>query len=129
MKLYPLKGQGGKGGGGAARTPQEDPNTLRSRAYATIIDMISEGPIEGFSTVSGITIKDATLLIQPSIHDVGETKGVFYYPSDTFVPDDYGVVTVKATGLAALPVVSGDSSGYPYSAMDVDLDIKGIKCL
>lgn len=42
-------GGGGKGGGGGGSThvPTEAPNTLRSRAYARVIDVISEGEIEG----------------------------------------------------------------------------------
>lgn len=41
-------GGGGKGGGGGStRVPTEAPNTLRSRAYARVIDVISEGEIDG----------------------------------------------------------------------------------
>lgn len=41
-------GGGGKGGGGgSARVAQEAPDSLRSRAYAQIIDLVSEGEIEG----------------------------------------------------------------------------------
>ena len=40
-------GGGGKGGGGSSHVPTEAPNTLRSRAYARVIDVISEGEIEG----------------------------------------------------------------------------------
>ena len=40
---------GGKGGGGgqSARAAREDPNTLRSKRVARVIDLISEGPIVG----------------------------------------------------------------------------------
>lgn len=41
-------GGGGKGGGGAAgAVPSEDPNTLRSDSLARILDLVSEGEIEG----------------------------------------------------------------------------------
>ena len=40
-------GGGGKGGGGSARVAQEAPDSLRSRAYARVVDLISEGEIEG----------------------------------------------------------------------------------
>lgn len=36
---------GGKGGGG--RTPQEAPNTLQSRSHISIVELLSEGEIEG----------------------------------------------------------------------------------
>src|SRR4051812_32624544 len=43
-------GGGGKGGGGAQHVATEDPNTLRSRALAKVIDLISEGEIVGLAT-------------------------------------------------------------------------------
>lgn len=41
------KGGGRKGGGGSTPAPKEAPNTLRSNSVARVIDVISEGPIEG----------------------------------------------------------------------------------
>jgi len=40
-------GGGGKGGGGEGRAPVESPDSLRSIQYANVIDLISEGEIEG----------------------------------------------------------------------------------
>lgn len=40
-------GGGGKGGGGSSRTPVEDPDSLYSKQFARIIDMVSEGEIKG----------------------------------------------------------------------------------
>jgi predicted phage tail protein len=40
-------GGGGKGGGGGTRVAQEAPDSLRSRAFAKVIDLVSEGEIEG----------------------------------------------------------------------------------
>ncbi len=40
-------GGGGKGGGGSARVAQEDPDSLRSRQYARVLDAICEGEIVG----------------------------------------------------------------------------------
>jgi predicted phage tail protein len=46
-------GGGGKGGGGgSARVPEEEKDSLKSRAYAKVLDLISEGPIVGL--VSGL---------------------------------------------------------------------------
>lgn len=39
--------KGGKGGGGGGRAPVEAPDSIRSRAYARIIDLICEGEVEG----------------------------------------------------------------------------------
>lgn len=47
---YSVKGhKGGKGGGGSTRTPVEDADNLHSIAYASIVDLISAGPIHGFA--------------------------------------------------------------------------------
>jgi predicted phage tail protein len=40
-------GGGGKGGGGSARTPVESPDSLRSKAIARVLDLVSEGEVEG----------------------------------------------------------------------------------
>ncbi len=40
-------GGGGKGGGGGSRTPQTDKDSLNSQSFARIVDLISEGQIEG----------------------------------------------------------------------------------
>lgn len=38
---------GGKGGGGAARTPTTERDSLDSRQYAQLVDLVSEGEIQG----------------------------------------------------------------------------------
>jgi hypothetical protein len=43
----PVRGAGGGSGGGAARTPVESLDSLRSRQYARVIDVIGEGEIAG----------------------------------------------------------------------------------
>ena len=45
-----VQGSGGGKGGGKSHTPTESPNTLQSRATAKIIDLVSEGEIEGLFT-------------------------------------------------------------------------------
>ena len=40
-------GGGGKGGGSKQRTPEEDPDTLQSIQFASVLDVISEGEIDG----------------------------------------------------------------------------------
>lgn len=40
-------GGGGKGGGGEARVPQEAPDSLQSKAFVKVIDLVGEGEIEG----------------------------------------------------------------------------------
>jgi len=42
-------GGGGKGGGGSGRVAVEAPDSLRSIAYASVLDLVSEGEIEGLA--------------------------------------------------------------------------------
>lgn len=42
-------GGGGKGGGGSARVAVEAPNTLKSKSYAKIVEVLCEGEIEGLA--------------------------------------------------------------------------------
>lgn len=48
---YIVGAKGGKGGGGSSRTPVEAPDTLKSRQFAKVLDLLGEGEIEGL--VSG----------------------------------------------------------------------------
>ena len=67
-----IRGSGGFFGGGGSRKPQVDPDTLHSRQFATVQDLISEGEIEGFSTpsIAGITDKTSTAYTNAALKDV-----------------------------------------------------------
>ena len=59
-------GGGGKGGGGgSARVPVEAKDTLRSRAYARVLDLVSEGEIEGLVDGAKSIYLDGTPLQNP----------------------------------------------------------------
>ena len=45
--MITIKGHGGRDNGRVAYTPVEDPNTLRSNTVIALLDLVSEGPIEG----------------------------------------------------------------------------------
>lgn len=47
VKTISGAGGGGKSSGGSSRAPVEDPDSLRSTQYARVLDLISEGEIEG----------------------------------------------------------------------------------
>lgn len=53
LPMHPLsaaiRGSGGGKGGGASKPPVEAPDSLRSIAYARILDLVSEGEIYGFA--------------------------------------------------------------------------------
>lgn len=56
-------GGGGKGaGGGSSHTPTEAPDSLRSRQYARVLDMVSEGEIEGLvGGLRGVFLDDTPI--------------------------------------------------------------------
>ena len=49
MSVIIGSGGGGKGGGGGNRTPTEAKDNLDSKAFAKLIDLISEGEISGLA--------------------------------------------------------------------------------
>ncbi len=50
---YPIKGSGGGGSPPPSPpAPTREPDTLHSRQFATFLDLVSEGEIEGFATAS-----------------------------------------------------------------------------
>ena len=58
-------GGGGKGGGGRAKVAAPTPDTLRSAAYAKVIDVVSEGPIRGLVDGLGSVFFDDTPVQPP----------------------------------------------------------------
>lgn len=59
-----LRGSGkGGGGGGVPATPTEQPDTLRSKQYAVVLDLVSEGEVEGLvAGLKGIYLNDTPLV-------------------------------------------------------------------
>ncbi|WP_337228476.1 host specificity protein J [Proteus faecis] len=98
----------GKGGGGQ-KTPYEAPNDLTSRQKASLIDLISEGPIEG------------PIHIQGSMDDLG-----CIYLDDTPVIDGSGNSTINGmyaqwrAGTLEQPAMSG----FTASANEVPVGIE-----
>jgi len=65
-----IKGSGG-GGGGSPPPPYRAPDSLHSRSFATVQDLISEGEIEGFATASKAGLsKGTTAYNNASLKDV-----------------------------------------------------------
>ena len=59
-------GGGGKGGGGSARVAQEAPDSLRSKAYARVVDLVCEGEIEGLAAGLQSVYLDDTPIQNPN---------------------------------------------------------------
>ena len=71
-----IRGSGGGGGGRSAppppRQPTRTPDTLHSKQFATFLDLISEGEIEGSATASkeGITDRTSAAYVNAYLKDV-----------------------------------------------------------
>ncbi len=67
-----IRGSGGGGSPPPPRQPTRTPDTLHSKQFATFLDLISEGEIEGSATASkeGITDRTSTAYVNAYLKDV-----------------------------------------------------------
>ena len=66
-----IRGAGGGGGNKQPPPPYRAPDTLHSRSFASLLDLISEGEIEGFSSASKAGLsKGSTAYNNASLKDV-----------------------------------------------------------
>ena len=97
-------GGGGKGGGGGG-TPTEDPDTLQSTQYARVLDLISEGEIDGIEGGQKGAFLDGT-----PVQDANGNNNFKGYSFDTrngtqaqsYIPDSFGPQSEKAVGVEVL---------------------------
>jgi predicted phage tail protein len=110
-KIIKGAGGGGKGGDGEGRTPVESPDSLRSIQYANVIDLLSEGEIEGLVDGSRSIFFDDTPLqnADGSFNFTGVTvqtrNGT---QSQSYIPGFSAAEAENAVGIEvtqALPVV------------------------
>ena len=106
------KGAGSSGGGGSSRgTPTEDADTLQSVQFARVLDLISEGEIEGIEGGQKGVFLDGT-----PVQDSNGNNNFTGYSFDTrngtqsqsYIPDSLGPQSEKAVGVEvvkATPVV------------------------
>ena len=98
---------GGKSGGGSSRTPSTAPDSLDSRQYANVIDLISEGEIEGLANGFKSIFLNNTVLQNPdgtynfqdvTIYTRNGTQNQTYIPLGGGVEDEkpVGITVVKA---------------------------------
>jgi predicted phage tail protein len=114
-------GGGGKGGGGgSSRTPSTTPDSLDSRQYANVIDLISEGEIEGLADgLKSIYLNNTPLQNENGTYNFEDveiytrtgTQDQDYIP---FTPGPEDIKTVGVTVVKDVPVTR--------SITDVDVD-------
>ena len=91
MSIYGAGGAGGKGkGGGAFRKSTEAKDNLDSTAYAKIVEIVSEGEIEGFATPSRLGLTPGTTqYINASLKDIYFNKTrLLNATADNTLPQD-----------------------------------------
>lgn len=120
VQYWSISGAGGGKEGG--QVPTEEPDTLRSRAIASVLSLFCEGPIQGFPTGGNrgqFIFLDDTPLVgadnEPNFGDVqiAFTTGTQSQSSlagfnDIKVEQSLGVKVTKATGPASLTTSSAD---------------------
>jgi predicted phage tail protein len=110
----------GKGGGGSSRTPSTAPDSLDSRQYANVIDLISEGEIEGLADGFKSIFLNNTVLQNPdgsyNFQDV-EIYTRNGTQNQTYIPLGGGVEDEKPVGLTVVKLVP-----QVRTITDVDVD-------
>jgi len=120
MTIIGAGGGMGKGGGGSSRTPSTAPDSLDSRQYANVIDLISEGEIEGLADGFKSIFLNNTVLQNPdgsynfqdvTIYTRNGTQ------NQTYIPLGGGVEDEKPVGLTVVKAVP-----QVRTITDVDVD-------
>ena len=104
LKIVGSGGSGSKSGGGGG-TPTEDPDTLQSTQYARVLDLISEGEIDGIEEGQKGVFLDGTPVQSPS--GSNNFKGYTFTTRNgtqdqTYIPDSLGPQSEKAVGVQVL---------------------------
>ena len=114
-------GDGGKGGGGgSSRTPSTAPDSLDSRQYANVIDLISEGEIQGLADGFKSIFLNNTALQNPD--NSYNFQDVTVYTrngtqNQTYIPLSSGVEDEKSVGITVAKAVP-----QVRTITDVDVD-------
>ena len=127
MTIIGAGGDMGKGGGGgSSRTPSTAPDSLDSRQYANVIDLISEGEIEGLADGFKSIFLNNTALQNPDNAD--GTPGTYNFQDVTiytrngtqkqaYIPLGGGVSDTKGVGITVVKDVP-----QVRTITDVDVD-------
>lgn len=113
-------GGGGKGGGGSSRTPKTAPDSLDSRQYAQVLDLISEGEIEGLvDGMKSIFLNNTPLQNPDGSYNFQEVQVITRNgtQSQTFIPTNNGVEDEKPVG-----VTVRKDTPVTRTVTDVDVD-------
>ena len=102
-------GGGGKGGGSKTRTPKEDPDSLQSVQFASVLDVISEGEIDGIEggakgiLLDGTPVQAANGSNNFTGYTVVTRNGT---QSQSYIPNLAGSESEKGVGVAVTKATS-----------------------
>lgn len=99
----------GKGGAGAFQGPDEAPDSLRSKAFAKVLHLVSEGPVDGFCDENGNLIKDAK--VKNDIFRINSSTGAIEWIDDADVQTKLNVSTGR------LDYILEPGYGYPANSV------------
>ena len=121
MTIIGAGGDMGKGGGGgSSRTPSTAPDSLDSRQYANVVDLISEGEIEGLADGFKSIFLNNTVLQNPD--GTYNFQDVTIYTrngtqNQTYIPLSGGIEDEKPVGITVVKTVP-----QVRTITDVDVD-------
>lgn len=120
MTIIGAGGDMGKGGGGSSRTPSTASDSLDSRQYANVIDLISEGEIEGLADGFKSIFLNNTVLQNPD--GTYNFQDVTIYTrngtqNQTYIPLSGGIEDEKPVGITVAKAVP-----QVRTITDVDVD-------
>lgn len=116
-------GGGGKGGGSDVRTPEEDPDSLSSVQFATVLDAISEGEIDGIEGGSkgifldGTPVQDANGNNNFQGYTVATRNGT---QAQSYIPNLSGAESEKGVGVQV-------TNGSPVTRSITDTDVDRVR--
>ncbi len=95
-------GGGGKGGGGSSRTPKQKKDNLDSRQYARVLDLLSEGEIQGLKNgLQSIYLNNTPLQNPNGTYNFQDVE-VSFVPgtqNQAYIPGTEAIEDEKSVGL------------------------------
>jgi predicted phage tail protein len=123
-KLILGSGGGGKGGGGGGRTPVEQDDSLSSEQFASVLDLLCEGEIQGFDDgAKSIFLEDTPLQNADgsynfdnfAVASVNGTQGQSHIPDPSG-----GIQTVRSVNVEV-------TNGTPVTRSITDSDVDRVR--
>ncbi len=116
-------GGGGKGGGGSTHTPTEADDSLQSKQFASVLDLLCEGPIQGLDDgyksiyLNGTPVQSASGSNNFEGYSITTKTGT---QDQTYIPDSMGAQSEKVVGVAV-------TQSVPVTRTITDTDVDRVR--